>query len=155
MRPSKTLIFIGLFAAISMQAAAQTVPAPLQAALFKKILSFDKTLAGKSDIEVVVIGGAADIISALNGVGIKAKAGSAAEGDVVYVAAGATPPKAATAKAGILSVSGSSAFAENGQVSVAIGIEDGKPKIFINMNQLKAERHEFSADLLKLAKVIK
>lgn len=155
MRTRRTLILIGVFAVLSVQLAAQSVPAPLQAALLKKIFSFDKSLSGRNDIVVVVIGGAADIVSALNGVGIKAKAGTAADGDVVYIAAGATPPKAATAKAGILSVSGTSAFAEGGQVSIAIGIEDGKPRIFVNMNQLKAERHELSADLLKLAKVIK
>ncbi|MCX6139198.1 MAG: YfiR family protein [Ignavibacteriales bacterium] len=145
---------MGMFVALGSNVLAQTVPATLQAALLKKIFSFDKSLSGKAAIDVVVIGSADDVVAALNAVGMKAKSGSEVGGDVVYVAAGATPPKAASAKAGILSVSASTAFVEKGQVSVAIGLEDGKPKIYVNLGQLKAEKHELSADLLKLAKII-
>jgi hypothetical protein len=131
-----------------------TVPLNLQGVLIKKILGFDKALSGKSAPQVTVIGGGDDIVSALNAAGLSAKAGSEVAGDAVYVAPGATAPKAASAKAGILSISGVAAMAEKGQVSVAIGSEGGKPKILVHLGQLKAEGHELSADLLKLAKVI-
>ena len=150
----KSFTMIALILAAWSSAAAQTVPAPLQAALLKKIFTFDKALSGKASVEVVVIGSADDIVAALKGAGMDAKAGNAVGGDVVYVAAGAPSHKAATAKTSTLSVSGSSALAESGQVSVAVGLEDGKPKIYVNLGQLKAEGHELSADLLKLAKII-
>ena len=130
------------------------VPINLQAVLIKKILGFDKALSGKSAVEVTVIGGGDDIVSALNAAGLSAKAGSGVAGDVVYVAPTAAAPKAATAKAGVLSISGVAGLAEKGQVSVAIGSEGGKPKIIVHLGQLRAEGHELSADLLKLAKVV-
>ena len=44
--------------------------------------------------------------------------------------------------------------AEDGNVAIGIGVEGGKPKIIVNLKQLKAEGQELSADLLKIAKVI-
>jgi hypothetical protein len=54
----------------------------------------------------------------------------------------------------LLSISGLPELVESGKVSVAIGVESGKPKIMVNMTQTDAEGHEFSAQLLKLARVI-
>jgi hypothetical protein len=133
------------------QGTAQTVPANLQAALFKKIFSFDKALSAKATVDVVVIDGD-DVAAAMKAAGINAASGSSAGGDVTYF--GSAPAKAATAKAGILSISGTASHAEKGLVSIALTVEDGKPKIVVNMVQLKAEGHEISADLLKIAKVI-
>lgn len=132
---------------------AQEVPANLQAALFKKIFAFDKTLQGKS-IEVVVIGGGSDeIVAAFKGAGVDAKAAAAiGNASVVYLMSGVA--KQATSSKGILSISGDVSNVEGGKVAIAVGIEGGKPKIIINMGQLKAEGQELSADLLKIARVI-
>ena len=43
---------------------------------------------------------------------------------------------------------------ESGKASVGVGLKDGKPEIIVHMGQLKAEGHDISADLLKLARVI-
>jgi len=134
--------------------AQEAVPLNLQAVLIKKILGFDKALSTKPAPQVTVIGGGDDIVSALNAAGLSAKAGSEVAGDAVYVAPGATAPKAASAKAGVISLSGVPGLAEKGQVAVGIGSEGGKPKIIVHLGQLKAEGHELSADLLKLAKVV-
>ena len=67
---------------------------------------------------------------------------------------GVTSTKQQSASKGILSISGVPSYAENGSVSIGLGVEDGKPKIIINMSQLKAEKQELSADLLKIAKII-
>ena len=55
----------------------------------------------------------------------------------------------------ILSISGVPELAEKGEVSVALGIENDKPKIIVNLERAKSEGHQLSADLLKLAKIIK
>jgi hypothetical protein len=137
---------------------AQEIPANLQAALFKKIFSFDKTLTSKG-IEVAVLGASGDaIVSAFKEAGINAKAvsGNQVPGDVsvVYIMAGTASTKQQSASKGILSISGTVSLVESGQVAIGLTTEGGKPKIVIHMAQLKAEEQELSADLLKLAKVI-
>lgn len=146
-------IFI-LSGAITYNISAQSVPTNLQAALFKKIFSFDKTLAGGA--EVAVIGPSSDgIVSAFKAAGINAKASDNLAGaNVVYVMPGAPSPKDQTGAKSILSISGDASYAESGKVAIALGIEGGKPQIIIHMGQLKAEKHEFSPELLKIAKVI-
>lgn len=135
---------------------AQEVPANLQAALFKKIFTFDKTLSAKGKVEVVVIGAGGDaIVSAFKDAGISAKTGDiSSASSVVYIMPGTSSTKSQTASKGILSISGFSSYVEDGKVAIGLGVEGGKPKIIVNMTQLKAEDQDLSADLLKIAKVI-
>ncbi len=144
---------------INLKVYAQDVPVNLQAALFKKIFSFNKTLQAKGSFEVAVLGSGGDAVAAaLKDAGVNAKAtgndqvpGGVA---VVYVMPGVNSTKGQTSAKGILSISGESSYAESGKVAIAIGTEGGKPKIVVNMAQLKAEGQELSSDLLKMAKVI-
>ncbi len=151
-------IVIFLLGAITTNSFAQemAVPANLQAALFKKIFSFNKTLTAKGNVEVAVIGAGADeVVSAFKSVGLNAKAADQIGGaSVVYVMPGAPAPKAQSASKGVLSISGVTSYVEDGKVAIGLGVEGGKPKIIIHMAQLKAEGQELSADLLKIAKVI-
>ena len=148
-------LLIGLMTVNSF-AQDMAVPPNLQAALFKKIFAFNKTLTAKGNVEVAVIGAGADeVVSAFKEAGVNAKAVSEiGSASVVYVMPGAVSPKAQSASKGVLSISGVPSNAEEGKVAVGIGVEGGKPKIIINMAQLKAEGQELSADLLKIAKVI-
>jgi hypothetical protein len=144
---------------IDFKIIAQDVPVNLQAALFKKIFSFDKTLQAKGSFEVAVLGTGGDgVASAFKEAGINAKAiaGEQVPGGfaVVYVMPGITSTKSQTSSKGVLSISGESSFVENGKVAIAIGTEGGKPKIIVNMGQLKAEGQELSSELLKISKVI-
>ena len=150
------LIF--LFGITSMNIFAQEVPANLQAALFKKIFSFDKTLQSKG-VDVAVLGASSDeIVAAFVGAGVNAKAtgGNQVPGgvSVVYVMPGVGAINKQSAAKGVLSISGDVSNVESGKVAIAIGIEGGKPKIIINIAQLKSEGQELSADLLKIARVI-
>ena len=150
-----TAIMVMLVGIISINSFAQEMPVPanLQAALFKKIFSFNKTLQAKGNVEVAVLGGGSgDVVSAFKEAGINVKAVDQVPSDaaVVYVMPGATPPK----KNGVFSISGVPSYVESGKVSVGIGIDGGKPKIIVNLGQLKAEGQEMSADLLNIAKVI-
>ncbi len=54
---------------------------------------------------------------------------------------------------GILTFSGDKDYVEEG-VSVGIGLQDRKPKIFINLESSRQEGADFAANLLKLAEVI-
>ena len=147
------LLFLTIF---DTNAQEMAIPANLQAALFKKIFSFDKTLAAKGNFEVAVIGdGADEIVSAFKGAGVNAKASSDIGGAaVVYVMPGASSVKSQSSAKKALSISGVTSLVENGNVAVGLGVEGGKPKIIIHLAQLKAEGQELSADLLKIAKVI-
>ena len=152
------LFLLGIFA-VNNFAQEMSVPPNLQAALFKKIFSFNKTLTSKGNVEVAVLGNGGDAVaSALKEVGVNAKA---VGGDqipsgvsVVYVMPGTAAPKQQSASKGVLSISGVSSFVEDRKVAIGIGVEGGKPKIIINMSQLKAEGQELSSDLLKIARVI-
>jgi YfiR/HmsC-like len=151
-------ITISLIGLITLNSFAQdmAVPANLQAALFKKIFSFDKTLTAKGSVEVAVIGSGADqIVAAFKDAGINAKAASdIGSASVVYIMPGTASLKSQSASKGVLSISGVTSYVENGNVAIGLGVEGGKPKIIINMSQLKAEGQELSSDLLKIAKVI-
>ncbi|MGE5810269.1 MAG: YfiR family protein [Ignavibacteria bacterium] len=138
--------------------AQEMVPANLQAALFKKIFAFDKTLQAKGNIEVAVLGSDDAIVAAFKEAGINVKSTGGDKvppgASIVYVPSGITSTKQQTSSKGVLSISGIPSFVEEGKVSIGIGTEGGKPKILINLTQLKAEGHEVSADLLQIAKVI-
>jgi hypothetical protein len=159
------ILFVLIAFYMPLTAQEMAVPTDMQAALFKKIFSFDKSLSGTPKVLVLhtdASSGVKDqVIKSFGSVGITAEgiksdqlAGSVGANTVVYVAPGASSPKALCSSKKALSISGVASLAESGQVSVAIGVEGGKPKIIVNMSQLKAEGHDLSADLLKLAKVI-
>ena len=158
MKSRLTFVVLLLLSLITVNSFAQdmAVPANLQAALFKKIFSFNKTLTAKGSVEVAVIGAGADeVVSAFKDAGVNAKAVSdIGSASVVYVMPGTASPKAQSASKSVLSISGVTSNVEEGKVAIGIGVEGGKPKIIINMAQLKAEGQELSADLLKIAKVI-
>ncbi len=163
-----TFILLAVVAALStevLHAQRTAVPANLQAAIFKKILGFDKTLQLKGKIEVAMVYGDASvkdaIIEAFKDLGIsavplKSDLASANLGgaSVVYVAPGATAPRQLCIRDGILSISGVASFVEKGQVSIGISVEGGKPKILIHKGQLKSEGHELSEDILAMARIV-
>ena len=71
------MIFLIGITTVNNFAQEMAVPANLQAALFRKIFAFDKTLAAKGNVEVAVIGSGADeVVSAFKDAGVNAKAAS-------------------------------------------------------------------------------
>jgi hypothetical protein len=55
----------------------------------------------------------------------------------------------------VLSLSGMDVDAESGKVAVALGIANGKPEIVVHLPKSRAEGHQLSSRLLKLARVIR
>lgn len=150
------------FTAANNFAQEMAIPANVQANLFKKIFSFNKTLVSKGNIEVAVLSGSGSgdvMVAAFKDVGVNAKAVSGdqvpAGVSVVYLMPGVAPQKQQYASKGVLSICGSSINVEDGKISIGLGLESGKPKIIVHMGQLKAEGHELSTDVLKIAYVIK
>jgi len=155
------ILFLAGLMTVSSFAQEMAVPANLQAALFKKIFAFDKTVQAKGSASVVILstdGSADEIAAAFSSAGINAKVvkGNSVPGgaNIVYVMPGVASPKAQCAQKGVLSISGVTSYVESGKVSIGLMVEGGKPKIVINLAQLKAEGQELSSDLLKIAKVI-
>jgi len=157
-----------LLAPVVARSGEMPLPHKLQGALFKKILLYDRTLEGREDVAVSVVpgadGGAADdLAAALSDAGLRATVtrsaqlgSSLAGGSVVYLMPGALTPAlqelCASRKA--LTIAGVPSWAERGEVSIALDSADGKPVIVINLKRARNEGHEFSAQLLRLAKVV-
>ncbi len=75
--------------------------------------------------------------------------------DVVYFMPG-LQEKSKICKANkVLTITGISKYVEEGDISIALGILNDKPKIFINVTSLKSEEQNLSSDLLRIAKVYK
>jgi hypothetical protein len=81
----------------------------------------------------------------------------AASSSVVYMMPGADLEQVTQfcASTKLLTISGLPSFAEQGHVSVSIGKKDDRPQIIVNLSRLKTEEHDLSADVLKLAKIIR
>jgi hypothetical protein len=160
-----------LFAAITASAHADegaAIPAPLQAALFKKILLYDKTFEGKAGQKILVChsgesDAAAELAKAFTEAGMPAtsvkvaQALSALDEVAVVYALGPLPQplREALEKKHVLVVSGSSMHVKDG--SAAVGLDrrdDGRPLILVDVARARAEGHEFSAELLRLAKIV-
>lgn len=164
------LIFAGLFSLTLPVLATMQIPVKLQAALFRKILSYDKVLKGKSDKLVVALVGesskqAQETSDAFESVGFKVVSISAdkleqaaSSFDVLYINSDSTIGiyKELCEQKGLLTITGNARLVEKGHVSIGLETkDDGRPQIVINLKRLQAEKHELQSELLTLAKVIR
>ncbi len=167
MRTHKTILLaIGMILSTGiLEAQRAAIPANLQAAIFKKVFGFDKTLQATGRIEVAVVYGDAEvkdeIIAAFKDLGITAvplksdqAASSLGSATVIYVAPGAVAPKQMSSRGKVLSISGVASLVEKGQVSIGLSVEGGKPKILVHRGQLRSEGHDLSDDILAMAKIV-
>lgn len=73
--------------------------------------------------------------------------------DLVYFMPG-NQDKATICKTyNVLSVTGISQYVEQGKISLAFGLQNNKPKIFINLSSLEKEGQSLSSELFRIAKV--
>jgi TonB family protein len=150
------------------------VPPGDQASTFDKILGFDRHLKNVGDIKVVVaapssenpdaLAAAGDIRAAFAGLGLDVSlveladlSGALGPDAVVYVlsrdlARVALRP-AQDAKS--LTLTGDASLVEAGLVSVGVEPRGERAGIVINPDRLAEEGHAFSADLLKLARIVR
>jgi hypothetical protein len=146
------------------------LPLSIQAALTKSILGFDKTLAGKPSIRIMVVFDRepaklleqidqAFVASGLTTAGAGRVAeleGRAGQMEVLYVLPSAASPQLAEycTRRGLLTISGHPAIVRRGDASIGLGVAAGKPKILIHVPRLAREGHQLSANLLAYAERI-
>lgn len=147
------------------QTSKAAIPIELQASLFKKILSYDRTVKAKGgSLKVLLIGNRCDVAAAaFNRVGVITKiitteSITAESGDahaVYFASAPSAMAKSSCETSKLLTLSGDVTAVDGGRASVALGIAGGRPQIVINLKSVKKEGHELSSQLLGLARVIK
>jgi len=152
----------------------------LQAAVLAKVLSFDRSLAGVTPTVMVLAQSPAAsaqanpntespvpahsmLVEALRGARLAATVVREPEAERhlrnFNVLCLSRPPSDtllnAAARDSVLTFSTEPELVRQGKASVAVGLIGGKPKIFINLARTRAEGHEFSAPVLRLARVIR
>ena len=156
------------FVASTLRAEEMALPANLQSAMFKKIFGYDRSFEGQNEFSVLVVYANETselelILDAFDEVGVTATgvpseklADKIQFASILYVLPGVdtSPVKPLCAEHGVLSISGVPALAEEGEVSVGLGTENGRPRIVVNLGRAKSENHQFAADLLRLSKVV-
>ena len=148
------------------------VPPPLQATTFDKIFDFDRVLGDRVKLRVWLVhdaaGGGRDAAVALQGafaavaiaaepVALPAAAARFESGTVAYLLPGTATPDllAAAASAHVLTIAGDASLAEQGKASVGLALRGDKAEIVVNLDRVAQEGHDFSAQLLKFARVVR
>ena len=162
--------WIALFFLLTMcgQALGQDtqVPPELQAVIFKKVFSYDPILRREHPLQILVVfnGHATntdEVVEAFEALGISANPvkdsqfpSTLKEGSVVYVMPGVPSLKGLCSESGLLSITGTVEMVEAGKASIGVEMRNYRPKIVVHLEQLKAERHNLSSQVLKLARLI-
>ncbi len=162
-----SFLLIVSFALSSFSEEIGTAPVSVQAAIFLKLLEFDKNISSGGSINVYVVGssefaaamkqavgkavGGATIGKVVEGAGLPADKPS-----VIYIgtasALGEIQKYTTTNK--ILSISGLPELASKG-VTLTVGISEGKPKIMLNLTASKDEGIDWNPAILKVAATVK
>lgn len=161
------IIAIGLSTQPTFSEEISTAPVAIQAAIFLKLLEFDKNISGSGAITICVVGspefaaamkkaegktvGSATIGKVFEGTGTPTEKPS-----VIYIGSESVLSQLQTyTKANkILSITGTPDFVAKG-VSLAVGISEGKPKIMLNLSASKDEGIDWNPAILKVAAAIK
>jgi TonB family protein len=162
---------LALLAALPVRAQTSPVPPTVQATTFDKIFDFDRALGDRVKLKVLLVHDAAsgrDAAIALQqafgaaaiaaeAVPLSAAAGRLQPGVVAYLLPGTATPELlnAVAMAKVLTISGDAALAEQGKASVGLAMRGDKPEIVVNLDRVTQEGHDFSAQLLKFARVVR
>jgi TonB family protein len=152
---------------------AEGVAPALQAATFDKIFDFDRALSDRVKLRVLLAfdpaaagqkDAAAALQKAFSGASIAAEpvpvatvASKLGPGSVLYLMPGTNSDNLlrAAASSKTLTIAGESAPAEQGKVSVGLAPRGDKAEIVVNLDRVAVEGHDFSAQLLNFARVVR
>ncbi len=139
------------------------VPAKLQVALILKLLPFNKNLSGDISIHVINAPEVASELKAAIGKSFGSfKLAKVTEGDnpeagskVVYIndSKGVSNGTSFSKKNKATTVTGDPDLASSG-ISLGIGLEDGKPKVLLNLSASKDEGIDWNPAILKIASTL-
>ena len=162
------LLLFSFFLCFIAKAQSVSLPINIQAALLAKVLKLNPKLSDKPQIKVLIIYNNSskmskeELLSQLLLKNMQAKAvllsdleENVKNFDVVYFMPGAQDKDGICKANKVLTITGVSKYVEDGEVSIAFGLLNDKPKIFINVTSLKQEEQNLSSDLLRIAKVYK
>lgn len=162
-RAKALLVALGLAASfVSSRSAAQgATEGKLEAAIFKKIFLFDRTLAGK-DLSVLVVGEEnAAIGNAFSALGLKASTVASPSADalrqtsVVFVSQQSPAVRDSCEKNKTLSITLTPALVEKGEASIGLRKKsDNTLEIMVNRKRVRLEGHDLPAELLSLASLV-
>jgi hypothetical protein len=167
MRALSALVFTLCGGALAQPA---SVPIDTQATLFKKVLTYNRSLSAGQDRVLVVYEAsgrevAESVARAFTRGGLKATAASIeslaelpADVGALYLTAGqgVDVAKEVCARKKVLSISGSVDLVERGDVSISLGrAEGGRNEIVVNLRRAQLEKQELASGLLSLARVIR
>lgn len=145
----------------------QTAPVSVQAAIFLKLLEFDKNISSGGSISIYVLGspsfaaemkkaegkavGAATIGKVIEGSGLPSEKHSA-----VYIGTESvlSQMQTYTTTNKVLSMTGIPELASKG-ITLTVGISEGKPKIMLNLSSSKDEGIDWNPAILKVAATVK
>ncbi len=165
----KTLLALLLLVSALPALAAESempVPAKFQAVLFKRIFAYERTLKTKPQVRVLLgsdSSAASELQREFEAVGVGAHLMASDEArvklapDTVLFLFPDTPAslRELALKSKVLCISGYPSLVLGGQASVGVDKKpDGKPQILVHLRRLKAEGHELSSDVLRLARVV-
>ncbi len=163
----KILLLVLIFC-IAKPVSAQNMETPvlLQVATFVKVFKYDTELKDDGEISLLIIYNSRtrsikdEMSQAFKDAGVNVKAVQQGEieqhikdYDIVYMMPGTNRVSAICKKYKKLSITGITRYAEEGHASVALGLLNDKPRLFVNLDSLKQEGHTLSANLLKVVKV--
>jgi hypothetical protein len=166
---SGVALALSVFLSWPSRAQDQTMPPALQVALFRKIFPYDNRLAPPFKILIVYVNDfaamASEIQKRFEKLEQAAETASVADfsrkskgANVVYVLS-STPVAAVKAfclERHVLSVSPFPSLAEQGEVSIAVGVKQGgQPEIVVHLARSKSEGQDLQMPLLSLARVIR
>ena len=141
------------------------VPENIQAALLPKVLKFSPVLSQKAKLHILIVYDnnsqiskdlfASELAVSMDVSAVRPEAleKNISNVDLVYFMPGTQSQVAVCKKHKVLSVTGISQYVEQGQVSLAFGIQNNKPKIFVNLSSLEKEGQSLSSEILRIAKV--
>ncbi len=140
------------------------VPPKVQAVIFKKVLTYSKNLKnGNLKIYVLVDNSAVKkdtLVESFSQLGISVieikmeKLTQAEKSSVLYVFSSNKKVHEYCTQNNILCLSGDPEDVLNSKAAISLFAENNKPKIIINSTVLAEQEHEFSSDLLKLARIV-
>ena len=146
---------------------AQIMPVPenIQAALIPKVLKYNSNISEKKTIRILLVYDnisqkskdliVQDLDSSFDIKAIKLEElnTSITNTDIVYFMPGLQLAADICKEHKVLSISGISQYVENGNVSLAFGLLNNKPKIFINLTSMEQEGQTISSEILRISKV--
>lgn len=145
----------------------QTMPVPenIQAALLPKVLKFSPTLSQKAKLKMLIVYdnnsqvSKDELIKGISSI-MDVKAIRPEElpqyitnADLVYFMVGLQKSVEICKTYKVLSVTGISQYVEQGNISLGFGLQNNKPKIYVNLSSLGKEGQSLSSEILRIAKV--